>query len=97
VPRRLLRRTRTAASLPGRVVACEDRTSALETEVAQRIAEMRFELGEIRAMLTAQLDADTDANELLGRLLRSTSSRLDQLEESVGGTSALAPGAEHPA
>ena len=82
--RRLLRRARTAASLPGRLVACEDRTSALETEVGQRITEMRFELGEIRSMLTAQLDADADTAELLGQLLRSTSTRLDLLEESHG-------------
>jgi hypothetical protein len=42
---------------------------------------MRFEIGEIRAMLTAQLESDADTSELLGRLLRATSSRLDLLEE----------------
>ncbi len=96
MPRRLFRRARTAASLPGRVVACEDRCTALETEVAQRIAEMRFELGEIRAMLTAQLDAEADSTELLGRLLRSTATRLDHLEETVSPAATFATGAEQP-
>jgi hypothetical protein len=90
----LLGRARTAASLPGRVVACEDRTRALESDVAQRIAEMRFELGEIRAMLTAQLEADGDTTELLGRLLRSTSSRLDLLEAASPLGALGEPGAE---
>jgi hypothetical protein len=79
--RRLLRRAKTAASLPGRVVACEDRMEALENRVGQRIDEMRFELGEIRSMLAAGLEADGDATELLGQLLRASSSRLDVLEE----------------
>lgn len=86
---RLFRRARTAVGLPGRLVHVEDRASALETEVAQRIEEMRFEIGEIRAMLTAQLESDADSSELLGRLLRTTSSRLDLLEESIVDKNAL--------
>jgi hypothetical protein len=69
--------------------------SALEIHVAQRIDEMRFELGEIRAMLTAQIEADSDATELLGRLLRATSSRLDLLEESVAPTGGFTSAMEH--
>lgn len=84
--RRLFRRARTAASLPGRVVACEDRMDALEHRVGRRIDEMRFELGEIRSMLVAGLEADGDATELLGQLLRASSSRLDLLEEIVTST-----------
>jgi hypothetical protein len=94
---RLFRRARTATSLPGRVVACEDRTRALEAHVATRIDEMRFELGEIRSMLTAQLEAEADANELVGRMLRATSSRLDRLEETLGVPGGVIPGGERQA
>jgi hypothetical protein len=75
-------------------VACEDRTSALETEVGKRIEEMRYELGTIRALLTAQLESDADTTELLGRLLRSASERLDLLEESVAHPGALPLGVD---
>jgi hypothetical protein len=78
---RLLRRARTAATLPGRVVACEDRCSALETEVGARLLEMRSELAEIRSLLSSKMDADADTTELVGRLLRSTESRLVALED----------------
>ena len=80
---RFFRRARTAASLPGRVVACEDRCSALETRVGETLEEMRVELGEIRALLSAKLDADADTSELVGRLLRSAESRLGAIEERL--------------
>ena len=81
--RHLLRRARTAASLPGRVVECEDRCRILETEVGQRIAEIRHELAELRTMLAASLDASADTTELVGRLLREGAARLDALEEAT--------------
>jgi len=81
--RRLFRRARTAAGLPGRVVACEDRCSALETNVGARLEEMRVELAEIRALLSTKVEADADTTELVGRLLRSAQSRLDAIEERL--------------
>ncbi|HLI15913.1 MAG TPA: hypothetical protein VKV23_07675 [Acidimicrobiales bacterium] len=83
--RRLLRRARTAASLPGRVVACEDRVSALEARVAARLDEIRAELAEVRSLLTGVLDAEADATELVGRLLRASTDRLEALEAALGG------------
>lgn len=44
---------------------------------------MRVELGEIRALLSAKLDADADTSELVGRLLRSAESRLGAIEERL--------------
>ena len=79
--RHVLRRARTAASLPGRVVACEDRTGALELHVVTKIDEMRSELAELRILVQAQLDADAEATELTGRLLQSIAGRLGALEE----------------
>jgi hypothetical protein len=79
--RRILRRARTAASLPGRVVACEDRTAALEAHVVQKIDEMRSELAEIRSLLHAQLAAESEATELMGNLLQSAELRLAALED----------------
>ena len=80
---RVFRRARTAASLPGRVVACEDRCSALETHVAAKLDDMRSELAEIRTLLHTQLDADADATEVLGRLLRASETRLEAVEVAL--------------
>jgi Mg2+ and Co2+ transporter CorA len=76
-------------------VACEDRTSALEREVAAQITGMRHELGEIRALLTALLESDGDTSELIGRLLRATTERLQALEESFEHSSELRARTEH--
>lgn len=77
---RIRRRFHTAASLPRRVVAVEDRTSAIEEHVAKAIEEMRSELAEIRDLLSRALDADADATELVGRLLSRVTERLEILE-----------------
>ncbi len=90
--RHLWRRARTAASLPGRVVACEDRTRALEAHVVTRLDEMRAELAELRLMVRAALDADADATELLGRLLQASTARLDALESALDGLGARPAG-----
>ncbi len=81
--RHLLRRARTAASLPGRVVACEDRTNAIEQHVVRKIDEMRAELAELRQMVQAQLDADAESTELVGRLLQAQEARVDALEQEI--------------
>jgi hypothetical protein len=78
-----VRRARTAAGLPGRVVAVEDRCVALETHVAAKLDEMRAELAEVRTLLTAVLDTETDLAGLVGRLLERTGARLDGLEADL--------------
>ena len=80
---RVLRRARTAATLPTRIVAVEDRTSAIEAHVAATLDAMRADIAELRRLVTAQLEADADANALLGGLLRSTENRLDGLEAQL--------------
>lgn len=74
-------------SLPGRVVECEDRTTALEQHVVAKLDEMRAELASLRQMVESQLDADADATELVGRLLQLHEARLAMIEQD-----ALAPG-----
>ncbi len=90
--RRLFRKTRTAVSLPGRVVAVEDQGRALALHVSERLDEVRYELGEIRRLLEAMNQADAEATALTGRLLRAAEARLDALEEASPATvAAIAP------
>ena len=91
--RHLLRRARTATSLPGRVVASEDRTNAIEQHVVRKIDEMRAELAELRLMVQAQLDADAESTELIGRLLQAHDARVGALEQEILGfpQNAIAP------
>jgi hypothetical protein len=81
--RRVLRRARTAAGLPGRVVAVEDRTSAIEAHVAEVLDAMRADIAELRRLISAQIDADADSSELLGQLLRSSEHRLEAIEAQI--------------
>jgi phage shock protein A len=87
---RLWRKTRTAASLPGRVSANEEKIESLERHVSLKIDEMRSELAEIRSLLRTQIEGDAEATELLGRLLQAAEKRLGELEESVATTAARA-------
>jgi phage shock protein A len=87
---RLWRKTRTAASLPGRVAANEDKIESLERHVTTKIDEMRSELAEIRSLLRTQIEGDAEATELLGRLLQAAEKRLGELEQSVATTAARA-------
>ena len=84
--RRLWHKAQTAASLPGRVAANEERINALERHVSVKIDEMRAELAEIRTLLRTQIDGDAEATELLGRLLQAAERRLSALERSVAET-----------
>jgi hypothetical protein len=77
--------------LPGRVVAAEDRVTALEQRVLTKIEEMRAELAEIRTLLAAQLQADADTTELVGKLLQDTRTRLSAIEEIVATTPPSGP------
>jgi hypothetical protein len=81
--RRVLRRARTAAGLPSRVVAVEDRTTALEAHVADVLDAMRADIAELRRLITSQIAADADASELLGQLLRSSEHRLETMEAQI--------------
>jgi hypothetical protein len=78
-----VRRARTAAGLPGRVVAVEDRCVALETHVVAKLDEMRAELAEVRSLLGAVLETETDVAGLVGRLLERTAERIDALERDL--------------
>jgi len=77
------RRARTAATLPGRLVAVEDRIAIIDAHVVAKLDEMRAELAEIRTLLHSQLVADEDATALVGRLLQELRGRVDALESAV--------------
>jgi hypothetical protein len=81
--RRVLRRARTAAGLPARIVAVEDRTTAIEAHVAEVLDAMRADIAELRRLISAQIDADADASTLLGQLLRSSEHRLEAIETQI--------------
>jgi ABC-type phosphonate transport system ATPase subunit len=78
--RRVLRKARTAATLPGRLVAAEDRCTALEVHVGARLDEMRSELAEMRSMLVSVADGQADLAALFGRLLQASEARLEAIE-----------------
>lgn len=78
--RRIVKRARTAAGLPGRVVAVEDRSVAIEDHVAASLDAMREELVEVRSLLRAVLETEGDLAGLIGRLLSQSAARLDALE-----------------
>lgn len=84
----ILRRARTAASLPARLLtrveALEERSSAIETQAAAvmpRIEELRAEIAEIRLLLDERLAAQIETSELVGRLLQAAEARLEALEQ----------------
>jgi tetrahydromethanopterin S-methyltransferase subunit G len=58
------------------------RLDALETEVATLIGEVR----ELRSIAGTQVDVENQSTELLGRLLRSATDRIDELEERAERT-----------
>lgn len=87
---RLWRKTRTAASLPCRLAANEDKIESLERHVTTKIDEMRSELAEIRSLLRTQIEGDAEATELLGRLLQAAEKRLRELELSDAATAVRA-------
>lgn len=83
-PSRVLRRARTAAALPGRVVAVEDRCAAIDAHVSARLDEMRAELARLRALLEAVVETETDVAALVGRLLGAMGERVEAVERELG-------------
>jgi hypothetical protein len=51
--------------------------------VVKKLDEMRSELAELRILVQAQLDADAEATELMGRLLQAADKRLANLEQDL--------------
>ncbi|HVC25129.1 MAG TPA: hypothetical protein VND23_05175 [Acidimicrobiales bacterium] len=82
-PSRVVRRARTAATLPGRLIAVEERCAAIESHVVVRLDEMRAELAALRALVEAVLETETDVATLVGRLLASMGDRVDAVEEEL--------------
>ncbi|MGH9303900.1 MAG: hypothetical protein ACRDZ5_05730 [Acidimicrobiales bacterium] len=82
----LTRLAETLGGLHGKVDALHAKLDALHAKLDAAAtaveAELR-ELRELRDILSVQLDAENQSQELLGRLLSSARSRLDALEEAA--------------
>lgn len=50
-------------------------------ELSTRLDAIELRLRELRDLAETQVDSETQTTELLGRLLRSATSRIDELEE----------------
>lgn len=84
----ILRRARTAMALPARLLtrveALEDRSSAIEAQMATvpaRIEDLRAEIAGIRLLLDERLAAQVETSELAGRLLQAAEARLEAIEQ----------------
>jgi len=81
-PRQILRRARTAAGLPSRVTACEDRFETLEEGLGAQLDQIRGELASIRALIEDRFVAEAEATQLVGQLLQAATARLEALEQA---------------
>lgn len=77
-----------AAGVVGRFRALDERLDAIE----RRLADMDAQLRELREIAETQVDVENQSTELLGRLLRGATSRIDALEAAVGAPTAGASG-----
>lgn len=64
----------------GRQGAVDERLDAIE----QHLASIEDQLLALREMAETQMDVDNQSTELLGRLLRSATDRIEDLEGRVG-------------
>lgn len=84
-----LRRTTTglarkaAATLLGHQRSVDERLDAIERHLATIEAQVR----ELREIAETQVDVENQSTELLGRLLRAATDRIEDLEGRVGQTS----------
>jgi hypothetical protein len=68
------------ADLTARVSELQDATAA----IAGSLAVLRREMAELADVVAVQVDVGNQTTELLGRLLATTSARLELLEDSLG-------------
>lgn len=68
------------AELIARVTELQDTTAA----IAGSLAVLRREMAELTDVITVQVDVGNQTTELLGRLLATTSDRLDLVEDALG-------------
>lgn len=71
---------RAASSIVGHQRSVDARLDAIE----QQLASIDGQLRELREIAGAQVDVENQSTELLGRLLRAATSRIEDLEERVG-------------
>lgn len=71
---------RAASSIVGHQRSVDARLEAVERHLASIDAQLR----ELREIAATQVDVENQSTELLGRLLRAATSRIEDLEELVG-------------
>lgn len=71
-----------AASFIGHQRAVDERLDAIE----RHLASIDDQLRELREIAETQVDVENQSTELLGRLLRAATDRIEHLEERAGQT-----------
>lgn len=71
---------RAASSIVGHQRSVDARLDAIE----QHLARIDGQLRELREIAETQVDVENQGTELLGRLLRAATSRIEDLEERAG-------------
>jgi hypothetical protein len=71
---------RAASTIVGHQRSVDQRLDAIE----RRLADIDGQLRELREIAETQVDVENQSTELLGRLLRAATSRIDVLEERAG-------------
>jgi len=54
-------------------------------DVLERVIQLQAQVEELARIVTVQVDVTNQTTELLGRLLATSSNRLDAIEDSLGG------------
>jgi hypothetical protein len=54
-------------------------------DVLERVIQLQAQVEELTRIVTVQVDVTNQTTELLGRLLATSSNRLDAIEDSLGG------------
>lgn len=60
-----------------------DRLGSIETSVLETLSQLRADVIELKRLAETSLELESEKTELFGRLLRSATSRLDELEERL--------------
>lgn len=76
--------TRLARRAAGSIVGHQRSVDARLDAIEQQLARIDGQLRELREIAGTQVDVENQSTELLGRLLRAATSRIDDIEERVG-------------
>ena len=76
--------TRLARRAAGSIVGHQRSVDARLDAIEEHLASIEAQLRELREMAGTQVDVENQSTELLGRLLRAATDRIEDLEERAG-------------